>query len=227
MWIGQFEKKLHFHKGTISLETGYIITTGLNCRYFPLEGIMFSAKKIGLLYAFAVAVLLSSTACLFSPDQGDDPGTSGFYTPADSAWKVLANLQLAYTTRNYDAYVDCLDDEFEFILLEVDWKDYDGDGLIDESWGRDLEEEYTGNMFSSPEAEIIELTLTGNSETPFYGDSTGVTLQLVRVFSLKVYFFDSEGFPQGFQAQGDAIFRCRPDENGEYKIWQWEDHSET
>jgi len=183
-------------------------------------------KLTTLTLTTVLLVLLSGTACLFSPESGGTGGDPGFYTPADSAWKVLANFQLAYQTQNIDAYRDCLDSEFEFILLEVDWDDYDGDGIIDESWGRDIEEEFTTNMFNSPEAEIIELTLTGNSETVWYGDPSGETLQLVRSFDLKVYFWDSQGNPDGFRAMGNAIFRCRPDENGEYKIWQWEDHSE-
>lgn len=179
-----------------------------------------------LLALTAMTAILAGTACLFSPESGDGDPDPGFYTPADSAWKVLYNFQLAYQTQNIDAYKDCLDDEFEFILLEVDWDDYDGDGIIDQSWGKDIEEEFTTNMFNSPDAEVIELTLNGNSETPWYGDSTGVTLQLVRSFDLKVYFWDDQGNPDGFRAMGEAIFRCRPDENNEYKIWQWEDHSE-
>ncbi len=80
----------------------------------------------------ALTVLLAGSACLFSPDKGEDPPESGYYTPADSAWKVLHNFQLAYETQNIDAYLDCLHEEFEFILLEVDWDDYDGDGIIDQ-----------------------------------------------------------------------------------------------
>jgi len=174
----------------------------------------------------AVVLLLGGSACLFSPESGDGPVDPGYYTPADSAWKVLANFQLAYQTRNIEAYKDCLDEEFEFILLEVDWDDYDGDGLIDQSWGRDIEEEFTTNMFESDSAEVIELTLTGSSETPWYGDPTGNTLQLVRSFDLKVYYWE-DNEQHGFRAMGDAIFRCRKDDSGEYRIWQWEDHSEV
>ncbi len=174
-----------------------------------------------------LALLLASTACLFSPEKGEGDPDPGFYTPADSAWKVLYNFQLAYQTQNIDAYKECLDPEFEFILLQVDWDDYDGDGIIDESWGKDIEEAFTQNMFDSEDAEVIELTLTGNSETVWYGDPSGETLQLVRSFDLKVYYWQPDGTQAGYRAMGNAVFRCRPDENGEYKIWQWEDHSEV
>lgn len=180
-------------------------------------------KKVALAIT---AVIIAGTACLFSPESGGT-GSSDYYTPADSAWKVLHNFQLAYQTQNIDAYKNCLHDEFEFILLEVDWDDYDGDGIIDQSWGRDLEELYTTNMFNSPEAEIIDLTLEGTGESVWYGDPSGQTLQLVRSFELEVYYWDAQGDPNGYRAIGDAIFRCKPDETGEYKIWQWEDHSEV
>jgi len=184
---------------------------------------MFSSKRTtGLAVVTVFALLLS--ACLFAPDK-TSPGESEFYSPADSAWKVVANLELAYKTKNFDEYMNCLHEEFEFMLLETDWDDYDGDGFIDESWGRDLEEEFTGNMFSSPDADIIELTLTGNDESPWYGDSTWTTLQLVRAFDLKVYYYDGDE-QKGYRAVGNAVFLCRRDESGEYKIWQWIDQSE-
>ena len=180
----------------------------------------------GTLLILAVSLVLAGTACLFSPDSTDG-GNDEYYSPADSAWKVLYNFQLAYQTRNLNAYLDCLDEEFEFILLETDWDDYDGDGIVDESWGKDKEEEFTTNMCSSSQAEYVELILTGNTETVWYGDPSGETKQLVRAFDLKVYYYDDDNVQQGWRAQGDAIFRCRPDENEEYRIWQWEDQSET
>ena len=181
-------------------------------------------KLLGLT---ATILLLAGTACIFSPEPGDGPGDPGFYTPADSAWKVLHNFQLAYQTQNIEAYKECLHEEFEFILLETDWDDYDGDGVIDQSWGRDREELYTTNMFNSSRAEVIELTLNGSGQSVWYGDPTGTTYQLTRSFELKVYFWNEQGQPDGFRAQGDAIFLCKPNEDGEYQIWQWTDLSDT
>ena len=173
-----------------------------------------------------VLIILIGSACLFSPEETVQGDQSTYYSPVDSAYKVIANFQRAYETKDINEYMDCLHEEFEFMLLETDWADYTGDGNIDQSWGYDLEEEYTGNMFSSPNAETIELTLDGNSETIWYGDSTGTTLQLVRTFDLKVYFLDPDGIQTGFRASGQAVFLCKPDESGEYKIWRWEDQSQ-
>lgn len=183
--------------------------------------------KAGVFLMIAVSIVLTGAACLFSPEDGGDTANDEYYSPADSAWKVLANFQLAYQTRNLDAYLDCLHEEFEFVLLETDWDDYDGDGIIDESWGRDIEEEFTTNMFSSSDAEYIELTLNGSTETTWFGDSTGVTKQLVRAFDLKVYYYDEDNVQQGWRAQGDAIFLVKPNSAGEYQIWRWTDLSET
>jgi hypothetical protein len=177
-----------------------------------------------IVFFLAVAAVLSVSGCLFSPSEKGSGGGSGYYTPADSAWKVIHNLQLAYTTKNIDAYMDCLHEEFEFFLLEVDWADYTGDGVIDESWGRDIEESMTTNMFNSYKAETIELTLNGTGDTEYPGDPTGDTRQLVRSFDLKVYYMDG-GEQHGYRAMGDAIFLCKPNEDGEYEIWHWIDQS--
>ena len=183
----------------------------------------FDKRKIFL--TTVVTLVLIGSACLFSPES--KPGGTDYYTPVDSAYKVLANFQLAYQTKNLDAYMECLHDEFEFVLLEIDWDDYDGDGIQDESWGRDIEESMTYNMFNSPAAETINLTLEGNTETLWLQDPNGETLQLVRTFDLQVYFINSSGSQDGFHALGQAIFLCKPDENGDYKIWRWTDMSET
>lgn len=179
----------------------------------------------------SAAVLLAFLACLIAgcsnPDEVTDWDPDYFYSPADSAWKVIHNFQLAYQTKNLDKYMSCLDEEFEFVLLEVDWGFYGPDSIYYESWGIDVEEEFTTNMFNSPKAEIIDLVIDGDTETCWYGDSTGSTLQLVRAFQLDIYYYDEENVLQGWSAQGDAIFLCKPDACGEYKIWRWTDLSET
>jgi len=171
-----------------------------------------------------VTLVLAGSACLFSPPD-IDIGGSDYYSPVDTPDKLLANFKLAYTTKNLEACMECLHEEFEFMLLEVDWKDYTGNGEIDQSWGRDIEESMTANMFGSTDAEIIELTLDGNTETVWYGDSTGVTLQLVRSFDLKVYYWDDDEI-NGYHAVGQAVFLCKPNADGDYQIWRWEDQSE-
>lgn len=179
----------------------------------------------GLRAAAGIVFLsLGSAGCIFSPPV-DDPDKDVFQT-ADSPEKLLENFVLSYESRNIDGYLSCIHDEFEFILLEVDWADYDGDGIIDHSWGRDIEENFTAGMFQSDSAEVIELILNGTGNTQWYGDPTGETRQLTRSFELKVYFWEG-GSQVGFRAQGDAIFLCRPDGNGIYTIWQWTDLSEV
>lgn len=192
-----------------------------------LEGKVMSIYKGKALLMTVVTLALVGSACLFSPNKGKNKTPSMYHSPVDTPVKLLENFVLAYQTKNINAYMDCLHGEFEFKLLEVDWDDYTGNGEIDESWGRDLEELYTGNMFASQDAEEINLTLEGNNETIWFGDSTGTTLQLVRSFNLKVYFTEPNGTINGFQAVGQAVFLCKPNADGDYVIWRWEDQSET
>ncbi len=173
--------------------------------------------------AAALAVVLAA-GCWnpFSPDT--EPGEEiQYFNPADSAWKVLKNLEYAYISRDLDHYTDCFREDFEFHLLEVDFDDYDGDGILDEFWGKSLEEEFHEVMFTQVTA--IELTLTGTQESPWSGDSTGVALALPRTFDLKVY--TDGAHTTGYRASGSALFICRPDTTGEWYVWQWWDQSDT
>jgi hypothetical protein len=174
--------------------------------------------------ALAAMAMLFVASCWnpFQPptDDGDD---AQYYDPADSAWKVLKNLEYAYVSLDPGHYTDCFRSDFEFHLLEVDWDDYDGDGLIDQYWGQDIEEDFHQQMFASVTA--IELTLSGTQESPWSGDSTGEALQLSRTFDLKVY--TDGAHTTGYRASGNALFICRPDSMGEWYVWQWYDNSDT
>jgi hypothetical protein len=72
----------------------------------------------------------------------------------------------------------------------------------------------------------IDLSLDGNQESPWNGDPTGQSYQLLRTFDLKVYTNTAQS--NGYRAAGSALFICRPDTNtGEWYIWQWWDQSDT
>ena len=186
---------------------------------------IFEIRKVLILTIMSLA--LAGSACLFSPPPGDPPDKSDYHSPVDTPAKLLDNFLLSYQTKNIDAYMDCLHDEFEFELLEVDWDDYTGDGNIDHSWGRDIEENMAGRMFASNRAEVVDLSLEGNTEFPWHGDPDGETILLQRSFKLKVYFIDELGEMDGSEALGSAVFLVKPNEDGDYQIWRWTDLSQT
>ena len=177
--------------------------------------------KAFIISAVITAVIVSGCWNPFSPNTGSPPPVQ-YWNPVDSAYKVLENLEYAYISRDIGHYLDCFRDDFEFHLLEIDWDDYNGDGLIDEYWGLDMEEEFHISMFNSTNVTTIDLTINGISQSPWTGDSTGQAQQLDRTFNLKVY-----AEPQGFMASGSALFICREDSTGEWYIWQWWDLSDT
>lgn len=175
-----------------------------------------------LVSAIIAAIIVAGCWNPFSPDTGD-PSPVQYYTPVDSAWKVLKNLEYAYISRDIDHYLACFRGDFEFHLLEIDWADYTGNGEIDEFWGIDTEEEFHILMFNAVSA--IELTLSGTTEYPWTGDTLQTSYALPRTFDLKVY--TDGAHTTGFRASGEALFVCREDSTGEWYVWQWWDQSET
>ncbi len=169
--------------------------------------------------AIITAVITSGCWNPFSPKTSSSPPPPQYYSPVDSAYKVLANLKYAYVSRDIGHYLACFRDDFEFHLLEVDYYDYNGDGILDTYWGLDQEENFHIHMFNN--VSSIELSLDGTSQSPWTGDSTGKAQQLDRTFNLKVY-----AEPQGYMASGSALFICRQDSTGEWYIWQWWDQSD-
>jgi len=186
---------------------------------------MFGNIRINTLVISAIitAVIISGCWNPFSPAQNSNPPPVQYHVPVDSAYKVLENLQYAYISRDIGHYLDCFRDDFEFHLLEIDWDDYDGDGIIDDYWGLDLEEEFHIMMFDN--VSSIELSLSGTQQSPWTGDSTGLSLQLPRTFDLKVY--TNAAHSEGYRASGSALFICREDSTGEWYIWKWWDISDT
>lgn len=180
--------------------------------------------KIFIVSAVITVVIVSGCWNPFSPNTGDDPPPTQYHSPVDSAYKVLENLEYAYISRDIGHYLGCFRDDFEFHLLEVDWNDYNDDGILDKYWGLDQEEAFHIIMFNN--VSSIDLGLDGNQQSPWTGDPTGQSYQLQRTFNLKVY--TQANPPEGYMASGSALFICRPDTTtGEWYIWQWWDLSDT
>lgn len=161
-----------------------------------------------LITAVVMAALIPVLSCS-SPTE-DPIWTPQYHSPADSAWKVIENLEYAYMFRDIDHYSDCFRDDLEFVFLQ------EGDTV---SWGMDTEMAVHGLMFENVAG--IELTLSGTSQSPWAGDSTGLSLQLPRNFDLKIYTDGDQ--PQGYRASGVAVFVCREDSTGQWYVWKWYD----
>ena len=170
-----------------------------------------------IIAASAVVVsLIISMGCLAGPDDTAVTEKAPWDT-LDNAWKVIENLEYAYNNMDIDLYMNCFRDDFEF------WPPPEGWIPPDTCWGHNFELLCHQGIFST--ATTIELILDGDSQSPWTGDSTGMSYQLSRIFSLKVYLDEAQ--TQGFCASGSALFICRPDSTGEWYIWYCYDLSNT
>ncbi len=132
---------------------------------------------------------------------------------------LLADLEYAWTAMDISALENCLRNDFMHHLQEEDWADYNGDGIIDEYWGLEIELDFAESAFT--QADSIYFSLSGGDSFTWSGDSTGQSMEMPRVLTREIFF------------PGDTtlevrpvIFICRPDTQGKWYIWQWFDLEE-
>ena len=134
-----------------------------------------------------------------------------YYDPVESVLMLMDNLELSYHYINFNEYLKCFRSDFEFNYMS------NGDTL---TWGLDTEQEIHQSMFN--QIDDVWLTLLGNDQYSWSGDTTGSTLVLPRDYYLRVFIGpdDSTGTP----AYGTAHFICRQDSMEEWYVWQWWDY---
>ncbi len=133
------------------------------------------------------------------------------YNPVDEGWKVLANYEYAYNTRDEELLSTTLDTQFLHHLLPEDWDDYNGDGTIDSTWNYEYEMYSAQILFSR--CEVIEFLLDGESSSQWYGDPSGESINYLRAYQMKAY----SSYPDSVLiTTGDYSLICKPDTND---IW--------
>ncbi len=169
-------------------------------------------RPTSLLLILSIAIPLLTYSC-------SDPQTISI-----EPWSVLlSNLESAWNNMDISLLEQCFRDDFQHYLLPVDWDDYNGDGIIDQYWGLEMELAFAEGTFN--QADSIYFVLSGGSSQQWAGDSTGSSMQLDRTYQLKV-FTDESQTPE-YETSGEISFICRPDSQGDWYIWLWYDVSKN
>lgn len=112
---------------------------------------------------------------------------SGSQEIAIEPWEVLlADLEYAWNFMNIYALDNCFRDDLMHHQQEVDWYDYNGDGIIDTYWGLDLELHFAETAFNA--ADSIFFTLSGSGAYVWPDDSTGKSIQIPRILTKEIWF---------------------------------------
>ena len=135
-----------------------------------------------------------------------------YYSPVDSAWKAIINLEWSYNVFNLIEYINCFRSDYSFCFEAA------GDTI---SWGFDTEQDIHQSMFIQA-SQICLVWLGGSEQYPWSGDTTGATLVLARDYSLRVWMSPEDTILT--TAYGTANFICRQDSMEEWYIWQWWDY---
>ncbi|MBD3367091.1 MAG: hypothetical protein GF405_02810 [Candidatus Eisenbacteria bacterium] len=168
------------------------------------------------------------------PGGGDDDDVEVQYKTRTSPENVIYNLNTAYEYMNIEEYLDCLAEEFEFHLAEVD---LDDDATLPEYWGKATEQSVHRKMFGidpvpDPNDEVEQITLTLTTITYEYNQGADPDDPMDDRWT---YLMDTDlmvWFPNNLQRRADAdvefVFRIDPLETGPdgetlYEIIRWED----
>ncbi len=158
-------------------------------------------EKAGRILLTLVSLLIagcSDSSDIAGPDQSGDPVVEG--------QKVVENYVTAYNTRDEALLATTLDTQFIHHLLQEDWDDYDGDGVIDTTWGYDFEMNGAQILFSNYEA--IELNLEGLWYFPWPADPTGESIAFPRSYQMKLFY----SYPDSCTiVTGRYTIVCKPD----------------
>lgn len=160
-------------------------------------------------------IVIAALGLLMAASCGDSPTIVPPvlpHDPVDTASKALENFQHSVNVRDIGLLAETLDEDFGWYLFDESmWDDYNGDGIVDTCFPRDYTVQLFDDLFEN--STVLGMAMAGTSETPWYGDSTGQTMQCVRVVE-----FISEPDSMFFTGTADWIFLARPDNAGEYRI---------
>lgn len=159
-----------------------------------------------------VSTLLILAACSSDPTGIIPPVLP--HNPVNEGWKAIENYEYSYNTQDIYLLAATLDTEFLHHLLQEDWDDYNGDGMVDSTWGYDLELSIAEAYFS--EYEYCEFTLDGDEQHSWPEDPSGESIAYPRGFQLKCYNINPDQTITGFTETGQFILVCTPDSTG---IW--------
>ena len=135
-------------------------------------------------------------------------------------WDILlVDLEHAWNAMDINSLESCFRDDFMHHMQEEDWGDYNGDGIIDEYWGLEIELDLAEFVFT--QADSITFSLSGGASSIWSGDSTGQSIETPRILTKEIF------------SPGDTTLEvrpvtliCRPDSQNEWYIWQWFDGEE-
>lgn len=179
-----------------------------------LRSIIKKMRKILLV----VGISLAASSCFnpFNPREG-----KGVYPLPVEPEIVINNLVLAYSTKDLNGYIKCLDpDSFRFYfddsedsireILELNW------GIDSLSWGLEQEIISARNIFNN--VDEINLELTGGRGVPL-GDN-----KWVFIYNYNLNLIPSPPGISSIEGRARFILRRRPEDNLWY-IMTWEDYA--
>lgn len=184
-------------------------------------------KRFGKIFQLTLLVVLTGilSACgdllgVRDPELPDQ-STESHWVPATTPDLVIANMENAFTYREYETYVKCLSDTGEYKLPLFRFKPsvaasvkYPGKFDV---WGLPEEQIWFQSVLAAcPKDSLFSLTIT--EDEPFTESQDTLEYQFSYVLDIR---HTRQGLPVKYQGKG--IFRMVRDARNTWMIHYWED----
>jgi len=160
-------------------------------------------------YAISGIMLLTSCSNTWNPFKPEEaPQVKQSSLSSDDPKSIINQLQTAYSERELNDYLNCLSEDFIFVLSQEDYAYFH---LNENWWGKYTEEQIHRNLFQ--QANDVELKLTFLSSRK----NSDINYELKYQYQLNVYISEIR-----YVADGYASYEVEK-EDDQWKIIKWTD----
>jgi len=182
-------------------------------------------KTVHFVTAFSLLIVILAFSC-FSEPGTQPPGK--WYPDFASPYECINNLVFCFNSYKtepniIDKYKQVLDPAYIFYFDPEDIGDEVGGYIIPAMWTYDEDWRATNNMFNLAYDITFTIPILDQGEDTFGKPEEGATEFLKSNVTINLILMEDD--TTGYQAQGFCDFKFKKNENGQWHLSEWRDHT--
>lgn len=185
-------------------------------------------KAVYFFTAFSLLIVILAFSCFSEPGIPHNPGT--WYPDFASPYQCISNLVFCFN--NYktepkiiDKYKQVLDPTYVFYFKPDDIGEVVGGYTIPAFWTYDEDWRATSNMFNQAYDITFDIPILDQDQAEdAFGKPAEGAIEFVKS-NVTINLILMVDATDGYQAQGFCDFKFAKNENGEWHLSEWRDHT--